>query len=66
MEQAKIEALKKQVENFIKLARVENRPGVVCGDGGVTVRVKTTTSQTVQVAGMAGDLGQDTATNPAV
>lgn len=66
MEQAKIEALKKQVENFIKLARVENRPGVVCGDGGVPVRVKTTTSQTVQVAGMAGDLGQDTATIPAV
>ncbi len=54
--------LQDKVEVFARAARVGNKVGTVCGDGGVTKEVRTTKGETVEVGGFAGDLGQDLAT----
>jgi hypothetical protein len=49
---------------FMNYATVDRQPssaGNVCGDGGVPGLLKTTKGKDIEVAGLAGDLGQDTA-----
>lgn len=61
-----IAGLQETLQKFVVAARVENTPGVVCGDGGVPFAVTTTTGREVNVVGRAGDLGQDMATAVAI
>jgi hypothetical protein len=61
-----VQVLLTEVKKFANAARRPNKGGVVCGDGGVPDVVATTTGGQVEVGGMAGDLGQDLATIPAI
>ncbi len=61
-----VQQLLPEVEKFAEAARVMNRDGVVCGDGGVVGVLEKTNGGKVEVAGRAGDLGQDLATIPAI
>jgi hypothetical protein len=64
---AEIEQAIQEVLRFIKSgAVVPNKEGVVCGDGGVPAVLFSTTGERIETGGMAGDLGQDSATIPAV
>jgi len=66
LKQTEIDRLSAEVLAHLKDGVVDNRPGVVCGDGGVARRLSTTLNQEIEAAGMAGDLGQDAATIPAI